>query len=80
MADLAELKLDYALLPVDGVYNMDPVEASACAQLIGARHNIPYHTAADNGRDVHDNYGDDNAARFLAPGKLLVRHGEEIAL
>ncbi len=80
MADLAAQKLDYALLPVDGVYNMDPAEASACAQMIGARRNIPYHTAADNGQNIRDHFSDENARRFLAPGRLIVRHGEEITL
>ncbi|HBF40111.1 MAG TPA: MBL fold metallo-hydrolase, partial [Firmicutes bacterium] len=36
-------KLDYALLPIDGFYNMDAKEASACAAMIGAKHNIPIH-------------------------------------
>ena len=43
MADYPSLSIDYALLPIDGIYNMDPKEASACAELIGAKHTIPIH-------------------------------------
>ena len=32
-----------ALLPIDGVYNMDPKEASRAAALIGAAHSVPIH-------------------------------------
>ena len=40
---LPSLKLDYALLPIDGVYNMGPEEASDCARKIKARVSIPIH-------------------------------------
>lgn len=43
MKELSERHLDYALLPCDGYYNMDPIEASKCAELIAARHSIPIH-------------------------------------
>ena len=33
---LPKYHLDYALLPIDGIYNMDAAEATACAQSIGA--------------------------------------------
>ena len=43
MAGFAALGLDWALLPIDGVYNMDPKEASRAAALIGAAHSVPIH-------------------------------------
>ncbi len=42
--ELAYLNIDYALLPCDGVYNMDAAEAARCANIIGAKHSIPVHT------------------------------------
>ena len=71
---LPEMKLDYCLLPGDGVYNMDIDEASRCAREIGARHSIPIHLKPEN------LYDEEKAQRFSCPGRLLVRPGEEIAL
>lgn len=74
MPQLAAEGLDYALLPMDDVYNMGPDEASECAELIGARHNIPIHSGP-NGIG-----GEANIARFRAKGKLIVKPGETIEL
>lgn len=71
---LAGENIDYALLPTDGIFNMDAEEASACAAVIKARHSIPIHTKPDTPFDGTV------AARFHAPGKLVVRPGEEIKL
>ena len=38
------MKIDYALLPCDGVYNMNAEEAARCAGIVGARFSIPVHT------------------------------------
>ncbi|MHC1786453.1 MAG: MBL fold metallo-hydrolase [Christensenellales bacterium] len=43
MESLAARAIDYAFLPIDGKYNMDAGEATACAGLIQARHNTPIH-------------------------------------
>ena len=40
---LSGMGLDYALLPIDGIFNMNAQEASLCAELIGATHAIPIH-------------------------------------
>ena len=80
MDKLAAQKLDYAFLPIDGVYNMTAEQATECARIIGAKNTIPIHTAPDNGKDVRDTYSEENAARFGGDGKLLVRHGETITL
>ncbi|MEG2204741.1 MAG: MBL fold metallo-hydrolase, partial [Oscillospiraceae bacterium] len=76
MAELQEKKLDYALLPIDGIYNMDAAEAARCAELIGARHTIPIHT------DPHDEDGIcmSKVAAFCCDGRLVLQHGEEISL
>ncbi|MCR5763035.1 MAG: MBL fold metallo-hydrolase [Treponema sp.] len=42
--ELQFMNIDYALLPCDGVYNMDAKEAARCANIIGAAHSIPIHT------------------------------------
>ena len=74
MESFAGRKLDYALLPIDGFYNMDATEAAECARLIGARVNIPVHMKPGElfDREV--------AETFDAPGKLIVAAGEEIEL
>ena len=74
MESYAERKLDYALLPVDGYYNMDLAEAAECAALIGARVNIPVHMKAGALFDK------ELAEAFNAPGKRIVTPGEEFAL
>ena len=43
MAGFAARKLDWALLPIDGVYNMGSEEASRAAELISAVHSVPLH-------------------------------------
>ena len=74
MKTFAELKLDYALLPIDGIYNMDAKEATACAEVIGARYSIPYHMKPGALFD------DQMAEKFTAKNRLVVRAGEEINL
>ena len=74
MDTLAARKLDYALLPTDGVYNMDIPEAMDCARRIGARHTIPIHMKPGA------LYDDEKAKAFTVPSALLIRPGEEILL
>ena len=74
MASFAERELDYALLPIDGYYNMDASEAAECARLIGARVNIPVHMKPG---ELFDRKC---AESFAAPGRLIVEAGEEIEL
>jgi len=74
MAGFAERELDYALLPCDGVYNMDLAEAAACAELIGAKHNIPIHMKPGQLFDMA------RAEAFDAPNRLIVAAGTEIML
>lgn len=74
---LRDMKLDYALLPVDGVYNMDPQEAGRCAELLGARHTIPIHSCPSDDGKLFDA---EAAEKFLAPGKLVVEPGQRLEL
>ena len=71
---LPGMKLDYALLPIDGVFNMDAKEATACAKRIGARVSIPVHMkpGALFERSI--------AEAFDPPGRMILEPGEEIEL
>jgi len=66
--------IDYALLPCDGIYNMDAEEAAECAVLIGARFNIPIHT------DPGSLFNLKIAETFIAPNRLIIEAGEEMEL
>jgi L-ascorbate metabolism protein UlaG (beta-lactamase superfamily) len=74
MESFAARKLDYALLPIDGYYNMDAKDAAECARLIGARVNIPVHMKPG---ELFDR---ERAEAFDAPGRRIVAAGEEIEL
>ena len=43
MAELGKIGLDYVFLPIDGVYNMDPAEATECAEILNAKTYFPMH-------------------------------------
>jgi len=74
MKEYSAMKLDYILLPIDGVYNMDPREASTCAELVGAQHAIPIHMKAGVLFDAK------MAEQFTAKNRLIVKAGVEIEL
>ena len=74
MDSFAAKKLDYALLPCDGFYNMDLDEAAECAGIIGAKHTIPIHLKPG---ELFDR---ERAEAINTPSKLVVAAGEEIAL
>lgn len=71
---LSGMHLDYALLPIDGVYNMNAREASLCAELIGAAHTIPIHVKPGA------LYDRDMAEAFQAQGRILLAPGETLEL
>ena len=77
MAEMASWDIDYAFFCCDGVYNMDDAEAARCADLVGAKHSIPYHNIAAGG-DVY--FDAEKAARFPAKNLLVIVPGEEIEL
>lgn len=76
MEQLRELCLDYCLLPIDGVYNMDPEEATQCAEVIGARFAIPIHMVPG----AKELYSEELAARFKPSNRCILKPGEEILL
>ncbi len=77
MAEMADMQIDYAFFCCDGVYNMGPAEAAKCAELVGAKHNIPYHTASTDSGKIFD---PENAEKFDAPDRLILSPGDEIEL
>ena len=74
METFADMKLDYAILCGDGIYNMDLDEAAECARLIGAKHNIIIHLKPGALFDR------DRAEQWDAPNKIIIEPGEEIDL
>ncbi len=75
---LSTMELDYALLPIDGIFNMSPEEASECAAIINVRHAIPIH----NDPDVVDSgqYSDKGIDKFNHNGKIVMKYGESLTL
>ena len=74
MSELANRDIHYAFFVCDGKFNMDLEEASACAELVQARHSIPYHMAPGQLFDR------ERAEKFEGPGKMIIAAGEEIEL
>lgn len=68
METLRARGVDYALLPIDGVYTMTATEAARAARAIHARHVIPIH------------WFNADPATFDAPNALVLRPGETIVL
>ncbi len=77
MAELTALHLDYALLPIDGVYNMGPDEAKLAAEIIQAKKNIPIHVAPSNASEADKQK---NIDKFNPPNKLILKEGDTIYL
>lgn len=77
MSRMAQMKIDYAFYCCDGVFNMGLKEAAKCAKLVGAKHNIPYHTSANTSGPAYERQ---RAEKFDAPNRLLVDEGEEIVI
>jgi len=74
MSTFAERELDYALFPLDGVFNMDLKEGAECAVLVGAKHNIPIHLKPGA------LFNRKKAEKWSVPNKLIVEPKEEIEL
>lgn len=77
MSEMSEMHIDYAFLCTDGVYNMGNDEAARAAEMIGARHNIPYHNSTTGNGEM---FSLDAAERFAARNKLIIRPGETITI
>ena len=72
MADLKPRKLDYAMYPIDGMYNMDAVEATKVAEVVGARFSIPIHENDQGNSKKSDN--------FTPNGRLILEYGQTITV
>ena len=77
MERMSEMEIDYAFYCCDGVYNMGMEESAKCAELVGAKHNIPYHISTSNSGEMFDRK---SAERWDAPNRLIVYPGEEIEI
>jgi len=77
MPKLAEKEIDYAFFCCDGKFNMDLEEAAACADLVKAKHNIPYHVGGDGG-ELH--FDRTRAEQFAAENRMIIEPGEEITV
>jgi L-ascorbate metabolism protein UlaG (beta-lactamase superfamily) len=80
MKTFSSKKIDYALLPCDGTYNMNTKEASECAEIIGAKHNILMHTGPFKGIWPVTLFDREIAECFEGPNQLIIQLGEEITL
>ena len=76
MPQMADLKIDYAFFCCDGVFNMGLEEAARAAELVKAKHNIPYHITATEGKF----FDRELAEQFPAEHRLILSPGEELAL
>lgn len=74
MEKLAKKDLDYAFLPIDGIYNMGPEEATRVANILKPKHLIPYHMKPGQLFDIKQDM------RVTYAGSMLVRPGDEIEL
>jgi len=66
--------IDYALLPIDGVFNMDPKEATRVANIIKPKHLIPYHMKPGMLFDIKQDM------QVSYEKAILVKPGDEIEL
>lgn len=74
MERLGKEGLSYAFLPIDGIYNMGPGEATRCANVLKPEHLIPYHMHPGMLFDIKQDM------KVTYSGAMLVRAGETIEL
>ncbi len=74
MEKLQHRNIDYAFLPIDGIYNMGPAEAAKCAEIIKAKHSIPYHMIPC------EKFSMEKAMSFKAKNRMIMEAGKEYNL
>ncbi|MDR2867237.1 MAG: MBL fold metallo-hydrolase [Acholeplasmatales bacterium] len=74
MQEFPQYQLDYALLPLDGIYNMNLEEGAHVASLIKAKHNIPIHLKPG------ELFDQKRAQEWKGINKLIIHPNEEINL
>jgi L-ascorbate metabolism protein UlaG (beta-lactamase superfamily) len=67
-------KIDYALFPLDGIYNMSLLEGEEVAKIVGASHNIPIHLKPQALFDFP------RAKHWRGRNKLIIKPNEELNL
>ncbi len=72
MPELKNENIDYVFLPVDGIFTMSPREAAKCADIIGAKYSIPYHSDPGSEFDINQ------ARKFNAKNRIILKPGETI--
>ena len=72
MKNLKSYNIDYAMYTIDGMYNMDAVEATKVADLVGARFSIPIHENDQGSSKKSDN--------FTPNGRLVLEYGQTITV
>ena len=74
MKQLESMNINYALLCIDGFYNMGPKEAMQVAEIIKAKHVVPIHSSPK------DLYSQENVDAFTVNNKVVVEPGQSIFL
>ena len=74
METLADRQIDYAFLPIDGIFTMNIKAAVECARLIKAKHTVPIHMKPGKLFDAK------TAAKFVTDGAMIIEAGQEIEL
>jgi len=78
MAELVNYNIDYAILPIDGFYNMGPQEADECIALMKAKHFIPVHNdprSMETGQEYETNF-----AALKSDNIIRINHGQTMEL
>lgn len=73
MKNLSSRHIDYAMYPIDGIFNMDAVEATEVANLVGAKKNIPIH-------DYNIKDQPKKEEKFTPEGRMLLEYDQTITL
>ena len=74
METFADMELDYTILCGDGIYNMNPLEAAECAEIIKAKHNILIHVSPG------ELFNREIAEKWNVANKVIIEPGQEINL
>ena len=67
--------IDWAFLPIDGIYNMGPREASECAELISPRVAFPIHNDPASTKDFV--FRETGFSDFKYKNTVVLRPGQE---
>lgn len=74
MSAFSERELNYAFLPMDGIFNMDIDEAIRCAEIINAKHTVPVHMSPGKLFDA------ERAKLFITDSAMIVPDGTVIEI